>query len=1033
VRIDTTVEDLDRRLVRLAVWLSRFAAPFFRSIRRQKRRIRVGYEGRESHEHHTTAQSVNSSDFKLIPIKSAEPLGTPAPARVYPDPPAGFAQRPNVALVCHIFHMDVVPSLVKYVANFPPTAERLISYPTTATRSDVETIRKLIGPTELFAVENIGQDAGALLQVADKVDLAKYDVVCKIHTKKGLKWPTAWRETLLNGVLPRPYMTQRIINAFNRDPQIGAAGPRSLYLYGPNNQFQNAAALEKHRFGISDDFDFRNADWGFFAGSMLWMRGSLLAHLAASTDIQWLRAEANGYFLDGTIAHAMERAYGAIIADNNLKTLLTGGQDRDGIHVCADDFCSDCAQTKFDAATLFSGYINDDSSPDGSFLKGHLNTGSTNKIHGWLADRRSPSSRTAQITIDGVDLVTVEAEDLRDDLVRAGIGAGAHGFSARIPLLFRDGMPHLVTLLDAETGQTIAQHPVTWDKAGQSEFQDLESYLRTSFTMPFLPAPFTEQGKRVLAVIDDIADARAVAGMSLSKAHLVSVIMPVYNRAGTVLAAIESVLAQTHQNLELLIIDDGSDDDLDYVLATLVDERITVLRIPCRSGQPKARNIGLRFATGDFIAYLDSDNTWDPRYLAASLAIFEEDHGAELIATGMYLYEGRERILGYAVFGHLHQRLLENTNYIDINTIVHRRAMLEKIGLFDEDLTRLVDWDFLLRAIERCQCRTTPLLLVRYFRAFADNTISKMEPANKSAVVVRRRARELIETNTVSQNSDNAALPRLVSVVIPSFESLDSLIEAIKSVQDQASQCEIQDIVVVDNCSSAPVRNYLSHLENKGHIKLVSQRANYGFSHAVNTGLALINDSNDVLLMNNDATLNSGCIAALQKAIVSDPRIGVAVPAQVLPGGEKSIALHVPFADASSDCDVTISAVHKNIARMALTHDGQHIDLTYAPFFVAYISSDVREAMPRLNAELGRHYRSDRIYCDRVRMKLGSRIVYVPSAIAHHQLQGATRELRRIDPVLYKIMFEENSWTINERRILGFREGAPWDWRPSAH
>jgi glycosyltransferase involved in cell wall biosynthesis len=101
---------------------------------------------------------------------------------------------------------------------------------------------------------------------------------------------------------------------------------------------------------------------------------------------------------------------------------------------------------------------------------------------------------------------------------------------------------------------------------------------------------------------------------------LVSVILPVYNRAGWVARAVESVLAQTHQRLELLVVDDGSTDDTRRVLDGF-GARVNVLEQP-HAGAEAARNLGLERARGEFVAFIDSDDVWYPDRLSAQLPLF---------------------------------------------------------------------------------------------------------------------------------------------------------------------------------------------------------------------------------------------------------------------------------------------------------------------------------------------------------------------------------------------------------------------------
>jgi glycosyltransferase involved in cell wall biosynthesis len=107
-----------------------------------------------------------------------------------------------------------------------------------------------------------------------------------------------------------------------------------------------------------------------------------------------------------------------------------------------------------------------------------------------------------------------------------------------------------------------------------------------------------------------------------STAPLVSVILPVFNRAGWIGLAVESVLSQTYQNLELLVIDDGSTDATGEVLERF-GSRIKVLK-KAHAGAEAARNLGLEHARGEFIGFIDSDDVWYPNRLSLQLPLFSK-------------------------------------------------------------------------------------------------------------------------------------------------------------------------------------------------------------------------------------------------------------------------------------------------------------------------------------------------------------------------------------------------------------------------
>lgn len=104
----------------------------------------------------------------------------------------------------------------------------------------------------------------------------------------------------------------------------------------------------------------------------------------------------------------------------------------------------------------------------------------------------------------------------------------------------------------------------------------------------------------------------------------VSVIIPTYNRSGRVKEAISSVLAQTEPNLEIIVVDDGSTDDTRTVVESLADKRVGYF-YKTNGGPASARNFGLSKARADYIAFLDSDDSWPPNYLEVMLSHLENN------------------------------------------------------------------------------------------------------------------------------------------------------------------------------------------------------------------------------------------------------------------------------------------------------------------------------------------------------------------------------------------------------------------------
>ena len=105
---------------------------------------------------------------------------------------------------------------------------------------------------------------------------------------------------------------------------------------------------------------------------------------------------------------------------------------------------------------------------------------------------------------------------------------------------------------------------------------------------------------------------------------MLSVIIPTFNRASLLRKAIESVLSQTYQDFQLIIIDDGSEDDTSYVVSGFKESRIKYIRKD-RGGVASARNLGIKESVGEFLAFLDSDDWWDKEKLFIQLGEMQKN------------------------------------------------------------------------------------------------------------------------------------------------------------------------------------------------------------------------------------------------------------------------------------------------------------------------------------------------------------------------------------------------------------------------
>ncbi|WP_159501788.1 glycosyltransferase [Microbacterium sp. 18062] len=192
---------------------------------------------------------------------------------------------------------------------------------------------------------------------------------------------------------------------------------------------------------------------------------------------------------------------------------------------------------------------------------------------------------------------------------------------------------------------------------------------------------------------------------------LVSIVLPVWNRPVGLRRAVESLAAQTWDDWELLVVDDGSWDDTLVVLDVVAqrDERIRVIRRE-HEGVCAARNAGIAAAAGDYVAFLDSDNTWQPRFLEDMMTAMTGSGSKVAFASMASRSEGHVLYRGRATD---HRRLLTG-NTVDLNVLVVARDALRAVGGFDETLRRAVDYDLVLRLAARYPLEHVPTLGADY-------------------------------------------------------------------------------------------------------------------------------------------------------------------------------------------------------------------------------------------------------------------------------------------------------------------------------
>lgn len=202
----------------------------------------------------------------------------------------------------------------------------------------------------------------------------------------------------------------------------------------------------------------------------------------------------------------------------------------------------------------------------------------------------------------------------------------------------------------------------------------------------------------------------------------VSIIIPTYNRSHFILDAIDSVLNQTFQDFEIIVIDDGSTENTKEILSKYGS---IIYAYQENRGRAEARNAGIRQAKGEYIAFLDDDDIWLPQKLEKQVAFLNSKPDIGLVHTFSEVIDGkgyflaketriRHKLYKKAIrIGYTYEGMSELC-IMFLSTVMLRKNCFDKVGSFDSNMPAFEDWDFYLRLALRYRIGTIPEVLVRY-------------------------------------------------------------------------------------------------------------------------------------------------------------------------------------------------------------------------------------------------------------------------------------------------------------------------------
>jgi GT2 family glycosyltransferase/DNA-binding SARP family transcriptional activator len=370
---------------------------------------------------------------------------------------------------------------------------------------------------------------------------------------------------------------------------------------------------------------------------------------------------------------------------------------------------------------------------------------------------------------------------------------------------------------------------------------------------------------------------------------LVSVILPTYNRPDRLQKAIQSVISQTYQDFEIIVVNDGTVDVSEVVAPLNKDGRITTIRHDRNRGLAAARNTGLRAAKGTYIAYLDDDDTYLPDHLETLVTALQSGEHKVVYTDAWRIHEARQgdayvvtgRDMPYSKDFNCIDLLVYN--YFPVLCVMHEKACLEQVGVFDESLFAHEDWDLWIRMATLYPFfhikKTTAAFTWR--RDGSSMTSSTSDTYRRTTEIIYRKYRPYAERiagvlaaqqKKVDQLREEAqAKPFDCSIIIPVWNNLALTTQCLTALAE-VTQGVSYEVIVVDNHSTDGTPAFLAELG--GDVKVITNDENLGFAKACNQG-AQAAKGEYLVFLNNDTIPFAGWLSALVDEVKTHSDVAV--------------------------------------------------------------------------------------------------------------------------------------------------------------
>lgn len=434
----------------------------------------------------------------------------------------------------------------------------------------------------------------------------------------------------------------------------------------------------------------------------------------------------------------------------------------------------------------------------------------------------------------------------------------------------------------------------------------------------FVPAPVVTPAPSAVAPTTTVTAALhgAPASPAARKAPLVSVIMPTFERPEFLPRAVQSVLAQTCRDLELIVVNDGGAPVEDLLAPLDPDGRITSVRLGRNRNRSAARNVALAIARGRYVAYLDDDDWFRPEHLELLVGTLETTGGAVAYSFADRVHEERrgtewvQTAVTPAYRFPFHAAALLVGNYIPLPCLVHRRDCIAEVGGFDEDMQTHEDWDLLIRLaarhpfhqVEQATCcfswredgssttsrlrddfaRTQALVYERYAELAA--RIPGVREAQQKQLAAAAQRAGAMTTTAIASTAPPAGAPQRTTEATADARDAAPACTIVLPLHDRVAltrQCltalaEVTDedveLVLIDDGSTDGTAQLLDELSSA--VRVIRNERHLGFARACNQGAAVARGRH-LLFLANDTVPLRGWLRPLLDALETRPELAI--------------------------------------------------------------------------------------------------------------------------------------------------------------